>query len=164
MGEVFTRKLREMDAKAKRRSAEASQVVLRTSLGAQHLRRLTRAEGCHPECAERNLLGGDPRKVRNGARMASAASNSLCGGQKVAWSIADYLSSLRIGKVGELLDAQSAHDAIDSVQTALAEAPAAESLAWQNERNLRCILQTRLTAPLRSCQGHAKRYAPIRAP
>ena len=41
--------------------------------------------------AQRRLLGGRPRPVRDRARPRSAGSSSSTNGQKVGWSIADYL-------------------------------------------------------------------------
>jgi F-type H+-transporting ATPase subunit b len=105
MGEVFTRRLREMDGKAK----DALAAALRTS-AEPALVRSAFDLGDKQRSAIQNALNetfsADVR-VR-----FEIAPDTVCGieltaaGQKVAWSIADYLASLK-KKVGALLEARS---------------------------------------------------------
>src|SRR5580658_7667333 len=106
IGEVFTRRLREMDANSKEELATA----LRTSPGPA-LVRSTFDLGDKQRAAIQNALNecfSAEVRVR-----FETAPNGLCGieltanGQKVAWSIADYLAALD-QKVGGLLDNQAA--------------------------------------------------------
>jgi F-type H+-transporting ATPase subunit b len=103
MGEVFTRRLREMDGKAK----EALAVALRSSEPA--LVRSTFELPNAQRAAVQNALNVSfSAEVRV---QFETAKDTLCGieltanGQKVAWSIADYLTSLE-QKVSALLDVQ----------------------------------------------------------
>ncbi len=75
VGEVFTRRLREMDGKAKESAGRGAQDVIRTGRRAQRLRYACRPAGCNSKCAQRNLLGGNPHPVRRLRRTRSAASN-----------------------------------------------------------------------------------------
>jgi F-type H+-transporting ATPase subunit b len=104
MGDVFTRRLREMNGEAKGALAAA----LRSSEPA--LVRSTFDLPKEQRAAIQNALNVSfSAEVR--VRFETA-NDALCGielsanGQKLAWSIADYLSSLE-QKVGALLDAQS---------------------------------------------------------
>jgi F-type H+-transporting ATPase subunit b len=105
MGEVFTRRLREMDPKGK----EALGGALRTS-AEPALVRSTFDLGPGQRAAIQNALNEDfSAEIR--VRFETAG-DTVCGieltsnGQKVAWSIADYLASLE-RKASALLDAQS---------------------------------------------------------
>jgi len=105
MGEVFTRRLREMDPKSK--------VALGASLKTQPdpaIVRSTFALPANQKVAIQNALNETfSAEVR---LRFETAPDGVCGielsanGQKVAWSIADYLSSLD-QKVGALLAAES---------------------------------------------------------
>jgi F-type H+-transporting ATPase subunit b len=106
IGEVFTRRLREMDAKAK----ETLGAALRTP-GGRAVVRSTFDLGPVQKAAIQNALNED--FSANVSVTFETARDTICGveltanGQKVAWSIADYLASLE-KKVGALLDAQAA--------------------------------------------------------
>ena len=105
MGEVFTRRLRQMDGKAKETLAGAIRassdpVVVRSAF----------AMPADQRAAIQNALNETfSAEVR--VRFETA-TGTLCGvelsanGQKVGWSIAEYLGSLD-RKVGALIDAQS---------------------------------------------------------
>jgi F-type H+-transporting ATPase subunit b len=105
MGEVFTRRLREMNGKAK------------SSLGA------ALKSGPEPAVLRSTFAMPDDQRaaIQNALNETFSAQirvnfetapDDVCGvelnagGQKVGWSIADYLKALD-GKVGELLDAQA---------------------------------------------------------
>jgi F-type H+-transporting ATPase subunit b len=109
LGEVFTRRLREMDSKAKEGVAEA----LKTSSDPA-LVRSTFDLPVDQRAAIQNALN-ETFSAEVQVRFETAP-NLICGiefttnGQKVAWSIADYLASLK-KSVGELLDAQSKPEA-----------------------------------------------------
>ena len=106
MGEVFTRRLRQMDGKAKETLASAIRassdpVVVRSAF----------AMPADQRAAIQNALNetfSSEVRVR-----FETATGTLCGvelsanGQKVGWSIAEYLGSLD-RKVGALIEAQSA--------------------------------------------------------
>jgi F-type H+-transporting ATPase subunit b len=105
MGEVFTRRLREMDGKAKETLGKA----LKTS-SEPALVRSTFDMPTEQRAEIQNALNETfSAEVR--VRF-EAAPDAVCGieltanGQNVAWSIANYLTSLD-QKVGALLDAQS---------------------------------------------------------
>jgi F-type H+-transporting ATPase subunit b len=109
VGEVFTRRLREMDGKAKQEFGEA----LKTSPEAS----IVRSEFDLPaeqKAAIQNALN-ETFSAEIRIRFEIAKDN-ICGieltahGQKVAWSIADYLAVLD-QKVGALLEAQSVPEA-----------------------------------------------------
>ena len=67
LGEVFTRRLREMDGQAKAGLAEALKTASGPGAGAQRVRPAGGAARGDPECAQRNLLGRSPRPVRDRA-------------------------------------------------------------------------------------------------
>jgi F-type H+-transporting ATPase subunit b len=102
---VFTRRLRELDPKAK----EALSCALRTSSGPAIVRS-TFDLGDKQRAAIQNALNecfSSEVRVR-----FETAPDGLCGieltasGQRLSWSIADYLASLG-QKVGALLESQS---------------------------------------------------------
>lgn len=104
MGEIFTRRLREMDGDAKARLAQALKasgepVLIRSAF---HLPEEQRA-------AIRNALNetfADEIRVQYETSPELVSGIELTtNGQKVAWSIAEYLSSLEAG-VGALLKEQ----------------------------------------------------------
>lgn len=105
LGEVFTRRVREMDAKAKE--------TLRQALQASSEPALLRSTFDLP--AEQRAAIQDALNETFSAEIRvrfETAPDEVCGieltanGQKVAWSIADYLVSLD-RKVGTLLESQS---------------------------------------------------------
>jgi F-type H+-transporting ATPase subunit b len=126
IGEVFTRRLREMDKRAKEVLAGA----LRTS-SVPAVVRSTFDLGPAQRAAIQNALNETfSAEVRI---RFETAPDGVCGieltanGQKVAWSIADYLSSLE-RKLGSLLDAPSAPSAA-ALHPGPVEAPALRSVA-----------------------------------
>jgi len=105
MGEVFTRRLREMDGKAKASFGAALKAGSEPAI-----LRSTFALPADQRAAIQNALNETfSAQIRVNFE---TAPDALCGielsagGQKVAWSIADYLQSLD-RKVGTLLDAQA---------------------------------------------------------
>jgi F-type H+-transporting ATPase subunit b len=105
MGEVFTRRLREMDGKAK----EALGAALKSSEPA--LVRTAFEMPAEQRAAIQNALN-ESFSAEVGIRFETA-QDALCGieltasGQRIAWSIADYLTSLG-RRVDALLDARTA--------------------------------------------------------
>lgn len=105
LGEVFTRHLREMDGKAKAGLAHA----LKTSSDPALVRSTFDLPAEQRDAIQNALNETFSAEIR--VRFETAP-NLVCGielttnGQKVAWSIADYLASLE-KSIGELLDAQS---------------------------------------------------------
>ena len=104
LGEVFTRRLREMDGKAKADLAEALKTAADPAL--------VRSAFDLPEkqrAAIRNALketfSADVRLRFETAPDLVSGIELSANGQKVAWSIADYLASLEKG-VGDLLKAK----------------------------------------------------------
>lgn len=108
LGEVFTRRLREMDGKVKEGLAEA----LQTSSDPALVRSTFDLPAEQRDAIQNALNETFSAEIR--VRFETAP-NLVCGvelttnGQKVAWSIAHYLASLE-KSVGELLDAQSKPD------------------------------------------------------
>jgi F-type H+-transporting ATPase subunit b len=104
IGEVFTRRLREMDAKAKAQLAAA----IRTST-APAVVRSTFDVGPAQRAAIQNALNEE--FSANVPVRFETSKETICGiemtanGQRVAWSIAGYLASLE-EKVGSLVDSQ----------------------------------------------------------
>ena len=125
MGEVFTRRLREMDGKAKETLACAignpsDPVVVRSAF---------------------DMPAGQRAAIQNALNETFSAAvrvrfetapGTLCGielaanGQKVGWSIADYLGSLD-RRVGALLDSHSAAPGGAAAKAEPARVPALES-------------------------------------
>lgn len=105
MGEVFTRRLHELDAKAKASLGEA----LKAGSGPAILRS-TFALPDEQQAAIQNALNeAFSAQVRVNFETAPDAVCGIelsAGGQKVAWSIADYLKAFD-QKVGALLDSQA---------------------------------------------------------
>jgi F-type H+-transporting ATPase subunit b len=103
MGEVFTRRLRGMDGKAKAALAAAL-----AASSAPALVRSTFDLGDPQRAAIQNALNesfsADVRVRFETAPDAICGVELTAGGQKLAWSIADYLAALE-KKVGGLLDA-----------------------------------------------------------
>ena len=67
LGEVFTRRLREMDGKSKDSSRRRSEDVLGPRCRAQHVRPSRGTARRHTKRAQRNLLGRGPRPLRDSA-------------------------------------------------------------------------------------------------
>ena len=109
LGEVFTRRLREMDGKVKEGLAQA----LKTSSDPALVRSTFDLPAKQRDAIQNALNETFSAEIR--VRFETA-SKLVCGielttnGQKLAWSIADYLASLE-KSVGELLDAQSKPEA-----------------------------------------------------
>ncbi len=101
MGEVFTRRLREMDGKAKVSLAEAIRtasvpVLVRSAFGLAADQRAT------IQNALNETFSADiPLRFETAPDLVSGIELTI-NGQKVGWSIADYLASLEKG-IGELL-------------------------------------------------------------
>ena len=101
IGEVFTRRLREMDGKAKESLAEA----LKTAAEPAVLRSAFELPAEQRETIQNALNETFSAEVRVRFETAPDLVSGIeltTNGQKVAWSIADYLASLEKG-VGELL-------------------------------------------------------------
>jgi F-type H+-transporting ATPase subunit b len=105
MGEVFTRRLREMDGKAKAclgaaLNAGPEPAILRSTFALPADQRAAIQNALNETFSAEVLVHFET------AADAVCGIELSAGGQKVAWSIADYLKSLG-RKVGALLDAQS---------------------------------------------------------
>jgi len=101
LGEVFIRRLREMDATAKAGLGEA----LRTASGPALLRsafELTAEQRAAIQSALNETFSADIRIQFETAPDLIGGIELTTNGQKVAWSIADYVASLEKG-VGEVL-------------------------------------------------------------
>jgi F-type H+-transporting ATPase subunit b len=109
VGEVFTRRLREMDGNAKQKFGEA----LKTSPEASIVRSAFELPAEQKAAIQNALNETFSAAIRIRFEIAK---DEICGieltanGQKVAWSIADYLAALD-QKVGALLEAQSVPEA-----------------------------------------------------
>jgi F-type H+-transporting ATPase subunit b len=125
IGEVFTRRLREMDPKAKEVLANA----LRSSTEPAVVWS-TFELGVAQRAAIQNALN-ESFSAAIRLRFETAA-NGICGieltanGQKVAWNIADYLASLE-QRTGALLDASSAQ--VGSARADALDQPVLKSVA-----------------------------------
>jgi hypothetical protein len=64
VGEVFTRRLRELDPKAKRILGRRSQELIATGPGSQRVRSAIRPEGCNSKCPQRGILRSGPDQIR----------------------------------------------------------------------------------------------------
>jgi F-type H+-transporting ATPase subunit b len=104
MGAVFTRRLREMDARAKEGFAEAIKTASEPALvrTAFDMPAEQRAVVQH---ALNEIFSADVRVRFETAPDLVSGIELATNGQKVGWSIADYLTSLEKG-VGELLEEQ----------------------------------------------------------
>ncbi len=105
MAEVFTRRLRQMDGPAKEGLAEA----LRTASAPALVRSAFDLPAEPREAIQRALnetFSADIRVRFETAPDLISGIELVANGQKVAWSIADYLLSLEKG-IGELLDKQA---------------------------------------------------------
>ena len=121
MGDVFTRRLREMDGQAK----ETMGVALKTAPEPAVVRSafaLPAAEGAKIQNAINETFSADVHLRFETAPDLVSGIELTTNGQKVAWSIADYLTSLEKG-VGELLKQQ------DKPEPKPAPKPAAEPKA-----------------------------------
>jgi F-type H+-transporting ATPase subunit b len=101
MGEVFTRRLRELDDEAKKSLAKALKTLSDPVL--------VRSAFELPRSSARRyrMRSTKPSRLKSQIRFETAPDvisgiELTTNGQKVAWSIADYLASLEKG-VGELL-------------------------------------------------------------
>jgi F-type H+-transporting ATPase subunit b len=106
MGAVFTRRLGEMDGKAK----ETLAVALKASSEPALVRSafdLPAEQRATIQNAVNETFSAEVRLRFETARDAICGIELTANGQKIGWSIADYLTSLD-QKVGSLLDAQSA--------------------------------------------------------
>jgi F-type H+-transporting ATPase subunit b len=106
VGAVFTQRLREMDAKSKETLAAA----LRSSSEPALIRSafdLPAAQKATIQNALNETFSAEIRVRFETARDTICGIEMTANGQKVGWSIADYLASLD-QKVGELLSAQAA--------------------------------------------------------
>ena len=124
IGEVFTRRLREMNGKAKQELGDA----LKTSPDASVVRSAfdLRAE---QKAAIQNALNetfSSEIRIRFETSQAQVCGIELtANGQKISWSIADYLKALD-QKVGALLDAQSVPESKSVPKPEAANAPVAK--------------------------------------
>lgn len=109
VGEVFTRRLRELDAKAK----ETLSAALKTSSEPAVVRSAFDLPADQEAAIQNALNETFSAEIR---LRFETAKDVICGieltanGQKVGWSIASYLNALDL-KVSELLDSQSAREA-----------------------------------------------------
>jgi F-type H+-transporting ATPase subunit b len=126
MGEVFTRRLREMDGKAKASLGEALKADPEPAI-----LRSTFALPADQKAAIQNALNETfSAQIRVDFETAPDAVCGVelsTGGQKVAWSIADYLKSLE-QRVGKLLETPTAPPPKASAPSELA--PLAEAVFY----------------------------------
>ncbi len=101
MGEVFTRRLRSMDDKAKKVLAEALKTAAEPAL-VRSAFDLPAAQRATIQKALNETFSAEVRVRFETAPDLVSGIELTANGQKVAWSIADYLASLEKG-VGELL-------------------------------------------------------------
>jgi F-type H+-transporting ATPase subunit b len=116
--EVFTRRLREMDVKAK----EAMGTAIRTSSEPATVRstfELPAKQRAAIQNALNETFSSEVRLKFENASTAICGIELIAGGQKVDWSIAGYLTSLE-QKLDALLDARAA-PAVPSGAPAIAE-------------------------------------------
>ena len=109
LGEVFTRRLREMDGQAKEGLAQA----LKTASDPALVRSAFDLPAEQRDAIQNALNETFSAEIRVRFETAPDLISGIeltTNGQKVAWSIADYLASLE-KSVGELLDAQSKSEA-----------------------------------------------------
>ena len=102
MGEVFTRRLREMDGKAKACVAEALEAASDPAL-VRSAFDLPAEQRAAIQQALNETFSADIHVRFETAPDLVSGIELTTNGQKVAWSIADYLASLEKG-VGELLN------------------------------------------------------------
>ena len=104
MGAVFTRRLREMDGKAKAGLAEAIKTASEPAL-VRSAFELPAEQRAVIQNALNETFSADVRVRFETAPDLVSGIELATNGQKVGWSIADYLTSLEKG-VGELLKEQ----------------------------------------------------------
>jgi F-type H+-transporting ATPase subunit b len=117
MAEVFTRRLREMDGKAKAGLAEAlksasDSALLRSAFDLPVAQRTAINHALNETFAAEFRL-----RFETAPDLVSGIELTACG-QKVAWSIADYLGSLQNG-VDQLLEAADKPEQMSKAETAL---------------------------------------------
>jgi F-type H+-transporting ATPase subunit b len=124
IGEVFTRRLREMNGKAKQELGDA----LKTSPDASVVRSAFDLPA-EQKAAIQNALNetfSSEIRIRFETSQAQVCGIELtANGQKISWSIADYLKALD-QKVGALLDAQSVPESKSVPKPEAANAPVAK--------------------------------------
>jgi F-type H+-transporting ATPase subunit b len=103
MGEVFTRRLRQINGKPKEQLGQALKTAAEPSVVRSTFDLPRRSARGDPKRAQRNFFRGDSNSIRDGPELVSGIELTA-NGEKVAWSIADYLATLEKG-VGELLKA-----------------------------------------------------------
>lgn len=106
MGEVFTRRLRKMDGKAR----ESLAMALRTSSDAAVVRSTFEMPPTERAAIQNALNETFSAEIRVRFETAPDAIDGIeltAGGQKLAWSIAEYLATLE-QKLGSLLNATAA--------------------------------------------------------
>jgi len=127
IGEVFTRRLREMNGKAKQELGDA----LKTSPDASVVRSAFDLPAEQKASIQNALNETFSAEIRIRFETSQA---QICGieltanGRKVSWSISDYLKALDL-KVGELLGAQSALESKPAPKPEAASAPAPKPVA-----------------------------------
>jgi F-type H+-transporting ATPase subunit b len=123
LGEVFTRRLREMDGAEKERLAEA----LRTASAPAVLRsafELPAEQRATIQTALNETFSADVHVEYETAPDLVSGIELTANGQKIAWSIADYLATFEKG-VGALLIKQAGPAAANAAQPAPALLPTA---------------------------------------
>ncbi len=115
LGEVFTRRLREMDPRTKQGLAEALKaasepVLVRSAFDLPEAQRATIRNAINETFA-----ADIPLRFETAPDLVSGIELTAQG-KKVGWSIADYLASLQKG-VGELLNAQAAAESADETKS-----------------------------------------------
>jgi F-type H+-transporting ATPase subunit b len=104
LGEVFTRRLREMDEQAQQGLAEALEAASEPALVRSAFELPAEQRAQIQNALNETFAAEIPIRFETSPDLVSGIELTT-NGQKVAWSIADYLSSLE-RSVGELLSAQ----------------------------------------------------------
>jgi len=102
LGEVFTRRLREMDDRAKQGLAEALQIASEPALVRSVFELPAEQRAAIRNALNETFAADIPIRFETAPDLVSGIELTT-NGQKVAWSISDYLASLEKG-VGELLN------------------------------------------------------------
>ena len=114
LGEVFTRRLREMNSEAKAGFAEAIKTASDPALVRSAFDLPAEQRAAIQNALNETFSADIPVRFETAPDLVGGIELTA-NGQKVAWSIADYLASLEKG-VGELLNKQARSDAPNAIK------------------------------------------------
>jgi F-type H+-transporting ATPase subunit b len=123
-GEVFTRRLRDMNGDAKAGLAEAIKTASEPALVRSAFDLPAEQRAAIQRALNETFSADVPLRFETTPDLVGGIELTA-NGQKVAWSISDYLASLEKG-VTELLNKQSSSDGAPSIKTEAAPAPKGE--------------------------------------